>query len=122
MDGRAAPHPQRLLHVRTVRAHQPGRASSAGTAVSSEPFAVCGSRAIVAGGVVGWGRVIQHGGQGWRAEYGRPIGLLDTGHPLLEMVARRYNVPILSHTGLQLTASENGELLADVEPRAQGGL
>lgn len=89
---------------------------------AESPLAACGSTAIVAGGVVGWGRVIQHGAQGWRAEYGRPIGLLDTGHPLLEMVALRYNVPILSHAGLQLVARENGESLAEVEPKSQGEL
>ncbi len=81
-------------------------------------FAVPGSSAMVAGAVVGWGRVIQHGLQGWRAEYGRPIGLLDTGHPLLEVVARRYNVPLLSHRGLQLTAHEHGESLT---PGGTGG-
>lgn len=75
-------------------------------------LAAFASPTVVAGAMVGWGRVIQHGEQGWRAEYGRPIGLLDTGHPLLEVVACRYNVPLLSQAGLQLSAREHGESLA----------
>lgn len=79
---------------------------------AARQVAICVSRPVVAGAVLGWGRVIQHGARGWRAEYGRPIGLLDSGDPLLEVVARRFQVPLLSYAGLALTAREYGESLA----------
>lgn len=69
-----------------------------------------GERAdLVAGAVIAWGRVVQHGGQGWRAEHARPVALLDSGHPFLEMLARHHNVPVVSARGLSLLPLEYGE-------------
>jgi hypothetical protein len=65
----------------------------------------------VAGAVVGWGRVVQHGRQGWRAESARPVALLETGQPLLEEAAARYGVPLVSMRGLRLLPLEYGEVL-----------
>jgi hypothetical protein len=63
------------------------------------------------GAVVGWGRVVQHGQLGWRAEYARPVALLDTGDALLEAAATRYGVPLLSWRGVQMVALEHGAML-----------
>jgi len=65
----------------------------------------------VAGAVVGWGRVIQHGRQGWRAESARPVALLETGQPLLEEAAARYGLPLVSMRGLCLLPLEYGAVL-----------
>jgi hypothetical protein len=68
---------------------------------------------VVIGAVVGWGNVIQHGTEGWRAQYAQPIAFLKTDvfndQPLLEEVAQQYKLPILERKGLQLLASEYGE-------------
>lgn len=71
----------------------------------------CGQPPPVAGAVIGWGRVVQHGRQGWRAERARPVALLATGHPLLEALARRYSVPIVPMRGLRFLPLEYGEAL-----------
>jgi hypothetical protein len=57
----------------------------------------------VLGVVLLWGRVVQHG-QGYRAEYGRPLRLLATNplarsngiHTLLDAVATRYGIPLVN--------------------------
>jgi hypothetical protein len=72
-------------------------------------FAGCGQAQPVAGAVVGWGRVVQHGDQGWRAGYARPVALLNMGQPLLEEAASRYGVPLVSMRGLCLLPLEYGE-------------
>jgi len=74
-------------------------------------FAGCGQAQPVAGAIVGWGRVIQHGQQGWRAESARPVALLETGQPLLEEAAARYGLPLVSMRGLCLLPLEYGEVL-----------
>ncbi len=71
----------------------------------------CDQPVSVWGAVVGWGRLVQHGSQGWRAEYARPVALLDTGHALLEAAAARYRLPLLSWRGVQMVALEHGEPL-----------
>lgn len=71
----------------------------------------CGQPLTVAGAVVGWGRVVQHGAEGWRAEYARPIALLDIGQAPLEEAALRYGVPLVSRRGLLLLPLEYGEAL-----------
>lgn len=76
-------------------------------------FAGCGQAESVAGGVIGWGRVIQHGRQGWRASNVRPVALLDTGQPMLEEAAARYGLPLVSMSGLSLMPLEYGEVLKD---------
>jgi hypothetical protein len=77
----------------------------------AKAFSGCGQPPPVAGAVVGWGRVIQHGGQGWRAEYSRPIALLNTGQTLLEEAALRYRVPLVSMRGLCVLPMEFGGAL-----------
>jgi len=74
-------------------------------------FAGCGQAQPVAGAVVGWGRVIQHGRQGWRAEKARPVALLNTGRSMLEEAAARYGLPLVSMRGLSLLPLEYGEVL-----------
>ena len=82
-------------------------------AATSAMRAVLAERSPIAeGAVVGWGPIVQHGCEGWRAAFARPVALLDTGHPLLEAAARRYRVPLLSEPGLQLLAREHGDELA----------
>jgi hypothetical protein len=70
---------------------------------------------VAIGAVIGWGNVIQHGDEGWRAEYARPIAFLRTDvfedQPLLDRVAAQYGAPILNRKGLELYASEYGEAL-----------
>jgi hypothetical protein len=65
----------------------------------------------VIGSIIGWGRVIQHGRQGWRAESARPVALLRTGQPQLEEAAARYGLPLVSMRGLSLLPLEYGEVL-----------
>lgn len=64
---------------------------------------------LVAGAVIAWGRVVQHGGEGWRAQHARPVALLDSGHPLLETLALHYRVPLVSARGLRLLPLEYGD-------------
>ncbi len=71
----------------------------------------CGQPPPVVGAVIGWGRVVQHGSQGWRAERARPIALLGTGRPVLEGLARHHNVPLMPMRGLRLLPLEYGEVL-----------
>lgn len=70
------------------------------------------STALVAGAVIAWGRTVQHGRQGWRAQHARPIALLDSDHPLLPALALRHRVPVVSARGLRLLPLEHGEVLA----------
>lgn len=55
--------------------------------------------------VLGWGRIVQHGWQGWRAQYAMPIAFMDTAltgsAEILEMVSEQYKVPVLSRESLQ---------------------
>jgi len=74
-------------------------------------FAACRQPQPVLGAVVGWGRVVQHGRQGWRAEYARPIALLNMSKPLLREAALRYALPLVSMRGLCLLPLEYGETL-----------
>jgi hypothetical protein len=74
-------------------------------------FAGCVQALLVVGAVVGWGRVVQHGRQGWRAEYARPGALLNTGQPLLDEAALRYGLPLVAMRGLCLLPLECGDVL-----------
>lgn len=74
-------------------------------------FAACRQPQPVLGAVVGWGRVVQHGRQGWRAEYARPIALLNMGEPLCKQAALRYSLPLVSMRGLCVLPLEYGETL-----------
>lgn len=71
----------------------------------------------IVGAVVGWGRVIQHGDEGWRAEKVQIIGLLDCklddAHlQMTREVAAIYGVPVVGRTALELIAKEYGDRLA----------
>ena len=74
-------------------------------------LSACHQAPPVVGAVIGWGRVVQHGSGGWRAEHARPVALLNTGHHLLEAAALRYGVPLVSKRGLCLLPQEYGERL-----------
>lgn len=74
-------------------------------------FAGCGQPLPVAGAVVGWGRVVQQGRQGWRSECARPLALLKMGQLLLGEAAVRYNVELASLRGLCLLPLEYGDAL-----------
>lgn len=69
---------------------------------------------MVVGAVVGWGRVVQHGDQGWRAEFAQVIALLDCKVSdehlaLTRQVAEQYGVPVVGRKALELMAMEYGE-------------
>lgn len=66
---------------------------------------------LVAGAVIAWGRIVRHEQEGWRAQHARPVALLDTDHPLLEALALRHRVPVVSARGLRLLPLEYGEVL-----------
>jgi hypothetical protein len=66
---------------------------------------------LVAGAVIGWGRIVQHGSQGWRAQHARPVALLDTDHPMLTSLALRHRVPVVSAQGFRLLPLEYGQVL-----------
>ena len=74
---------------------------------------------VAVGAVVGWGKVIQHGSEGWRAEYARPIAFLDTQlldeQPLLVRCSEQMGIPILGREALQIFAKEYGEKLPSLE-------
>ncbi len=70
----------------------------------------------VVGAVVGWGRVIQHGDEGWRAEKVQIIALLDCKVDnehlrLTHELAEIYGVPVVGRTALELLAKEYGDRL-----------
>jgi hypothetical protein len=69
----------------------------------------------VVGAVMGWGKVIQHKSEGWRAEYARPIAFLDTSlyeeDPNLQRLADQFGVPLLDRKGLELYVKEFGDPL-----------
>lgn len=68
------------------------------------------------GAIVGWGRVIQHGDEGWRAEKVQVIALLDAKwsdeHTAkTHELAEAYGVPVLERNALELLAREYGDPL-----------
>lgn len=71
---------------------------------------------MMVGAVVGWGRVIQHGDQGWRAEFAQVIALLDCKVSdehlqITHQVAEVYGVPVVERKALELLAKEYGDPL-----------
>lgn len=71
---------------------------------------------MMVGAVVGWGRVVQHGDEGWRAEFTQVIALLDckVSDEHLAMtreIAALYGVPVVGRTALELMAKEYGDPL-----------
>jgi hypothetical protein len=71
----------------------------------------CCVQLTAAGAVVAWGRVVQHGRQGWRAQYARPLALLDAGQPMLLEAARHHRVPLVSWRALCVLPFEYGDAL-----------
>ena len=68
----------------------------------------------VVGAVMGWGRVVQHGAVGWRAQKARVVALLDCKWSdehlaLTHQVAEAYGVPVLERDPLELYVKEFGE-------------
>jgi hypothetical protein len=71
---------------------------------------------MVAGAVVGWGRVVQHADEGWRAQYIQVIALLDCKVSdehlrITNEIAETYGVPVVGRKALELMAKEYGEAL-----------
>lgn len=66
---------------------------------------------LVAGAVIAWGRIVPDGQHGWRAQHARPVALLDSDNAVLEALALRHRVPLVSARGLRLLPLEYGEVL-----------
>lgn len=71
---------------------------------------------LVVGAVMGWGKVIQHGAEGWRAEHVRILGLLDckyseTQYRNTEAAARKYKLEIYERDSLEQFVKEWGDPL-----------
>jgi hypothetical protein len=70
------------------------------------------------GAIVAWGRVVECE-RGFRAEFARPLALLDRGHPRdrgeggqrLERAAAAYRIPLLAPEELVAYAAWHGELV-----------
>ena len=69
------------------------------------------------GAVVAWGKIVEHE-TGFRAEYARPLALLDRKHPAdsrerglrLQNAAETYNIPLLARDELLAYAAWHGEV------------
>ena len=74
---------------------------------------------LITGAVMGWGKVIAHEPEGWRASHAQIIGLLDTSileyeRITMEGLAEYYKVPLLpSERALKSFAAGYGETLAE---------
>lgn len=78
------------------------------------------SKSMVVGAVLGWGDVIQHGEEGWRAEYAQIIALMDIKRSKkalrrAEQAADAYGVPLLSRRGIMAMVAEYGDPLPKEE-------
>lgn len=72
---------------------------------------------VVVGAVMGWGKVVQHGTEGWRAEYAKIIALLDCKYSKgqlrnTQQAAAAYEVEVKSRDALEATVSEFGDPFA----------
>lgn len=73
----------------------------------------------IIGAVMGWGKVIAHEPEGWRASHAQIIGLLDQSileyeRITMEGLAKYYKVPLLpNERALKSFAAEYGETLAE---------
>jgi hypothetical protein len=70
----------------------------------------------IVGVVLGWGRVIQHGHEGWRAQCAKVVALLDAKfsrkqYQRTKVIARRYRVPIMNRAALTMMMKEWGDPL-----------
>jgi hypothetical protein len=73
---------------------------------------------MVVGAVVGWGKVVQHGREGWRAEHCRILGLLDCKYSEAQLkntrqAAKEYSLPIFDRVGLERYVKEWGDPFAE---------
>lgn len=69
---------------------------------------------VVVGAVMGWGRVVQHGTEGWRAQYAKILALLDCKYSdkqraNTDAIAARYGLEVKSRTQLSALVSEYGD-------------
>jgi hypothetical protein len=82
-----------------------------------------GSGVVVVGVVMGWGKVIQHGGDGWRAQYAKVVALSNSllGYGtregvnwsppgLIGTLAQKYQSAVIDLGGLELYAKEFGSV------------
>ena len=72
---------------------------------------------VVVGAVMGWGKVIQHGTEGWRTQYARILGLLDVKFSkqqdkVTRDVAEQYGLEIYGREALETYVKEWGDPLA----------
>lgn len=68
----------------------------------------------VVGAALGWGRVVQHGNEGWRAQYARVIALMDMklsekNDEIANHISQAYGVPIVERSALERLVSEYGD-------------
>ena len=78
-----------------------------------EKHATMGKNVIV-GAVVGWGRVVQHGTEGWRAQYAKIVALLDCKYSEKQLantqtIAAAYGLEIKTRPQIQALIREYGD-------------
>jgi hypothetical protein len=69
---------------------------------------------LVVGAVMGWGKVIQHGTEGWRTEHARIVGLLDCKFSTAQskntqVAAKEYGLEIYERSALEQYVREWGD-------------
>lgn len=69
---------------------------------------------VIVGAVMGWGKVVQHGTEGWRAEFAKVIALLDCKFSKLQsentkVIAKTYNLEVKERSQLEAMVSEWGD-------------
>ena len=112
-------HPAKCFALRGHEA--PARECNCGFAAYYEPPAEPDVPAIEAvwGAIVAWGRIVECE-RGFRAQFARPIALLELRNPddlreggkRLERAADAYGIPLLEHDELVAYAGWHGELRA----------
>lgn len=73
-------------------------------------LAAVGPPGAIWGAVLIWGRVIEHGDEGFRSEFAKIICLSSNGHELTEYAARQRGVPMVSADKVAIYASEFGKV------------
>lgn len=72
---------------------------------------------VVVGAVMGWGRVVQHGTEGWRAQNAKILALLDCRYSpkqdrLTQAAAETYGLEVKTRPQLEALVREHGEPFA----------
>lgn len=80
--------------------------SDAASALRYEDYA-----GYVVGAVLGWGRIVPYRGEGWRAQFARPIAMVSSVKS--RPVAETYGIPLISREALEPYALEFGERLPE---------